>query len=95
MSNTNNNQNEKNNLVSIESTNILETDKEKNSNENKNNQPKTKKHVTFTKPVYTIIDVESYKKLNEDISETRFYYVADKKDDNNDHARANCSCNIF
>ena len=37
MSNTNNNQNEKNNLVSIESTNILEIDKEKNSNENKNN----------------------------------------------------------
>jgi hypothetical protein len=32
MSNTNNNQNEKNNLVSIESTNILEIDKEKNSN---------------------------------------------------------------
>ena len=51
--------------------------------------------MTFTKPVYTIIDVESYKKLNEDISETRFYYVADKKDDNNTHAKANCSCNIF
>ena len=86
MSNSNNNQNEKNNLVSIETTNIVEADKEKNSTENKNNQPKTKKHVSFTKPVYTIIDVESYKKLNEYISETRFYYMADKKEDNNEHA---------
>ena len=95
MSNLSNNQNEKNNVASIESTNIVDVNKEKNIIENTNNQLKTKKHVTFTKPVYTIIDVESYKKLNEDISETRFYYVADKKDDNNTHAKANCSCNIF
>ena len=52
---------------------------------------KQKKHVSFTKPVYTIIDVKSYKKLNEYISETRFYYMADKKEDNNEHAEANCS----
>ena len=42
---------------------MVEADKEQNSNEDKNNQSKTKKHVSFTKPVYTIIDVKSYKKL--------------------------------
>jgi len=31
------------------------------------------------------------KKLNEDISENRFYYMADKIDDNNEHAEAKCS----
>ena len=36
---------------------------------------KNKKHVSFLKPVYILIDVESYKKYNEDISETRFYYI--------------------
>ena len=53
--------------------------KEQNSNEIKIINQKQKKHVSFTKPVYTMIDVKSYKKLNEDISETRFYYIADKK----------------
>ena len=52
---------------------MVEADKEQNSNEDKNNQSKTKKHVSFTKPVYTIIDVKSYKKLNEYISETLLY----------------------
>ena len=80
------------NINSIE-TNI-ENDKEKVNKEN-NNEKKVKKHVTFTKPCYEIIDLESYKKLNEDISETRFYYVADKKDNRNDHAKANCSCSVF
>ncbi len=78
-----------NRKVSEESNNSLQTkdtilDKEKN---------KSKKHVTFIKPVYTIIDVESYKKYNEDISETRFYYVPEPK--KKDHAEAFCNCNVF
>jgi hypothetical protein len=77
--------------VSEESNNSLQTkdtivEKEK---------IKQKKHVTFIKPVYTIIDVESYKKYNEDISETRFYYISENKPDNNDHVRANCTCSVF
>jgi hypothetical protein len=62
-------------------------------NNNEKKEQKKQKHVTFSKPAYTIIDVESYKKYNEDISETRFYYVEERK--SNDYARANCSCNIF
>ena len=60
-----------------------------------NNNEKKNKHVTFSKPAYTIIEVESYKKYNEDISETRFYYVDEKKTKGNDHVRTNCSCNVF
>ena len=64
-------------------------------NEEKKEQKKIK-HVTFSKPAYTIIDVESYKKYNEDISETRFYYVEENKaKGKNDHVRTNCSCNVF
>ena len=80
------------NINSIE-TNI-ENDKERVNKEN-NNEKKVKKHVTFTKPCYEIIDVESYKKYNEDISETRFYYISENKPDNNDHVRANCTCSVF
>ena len=75
--------------VSEESNNSLQTkdtivEKEK---------IKQKKHVTFIKPFYTIIDVESYKKYNEDISETRFYYVPEPK--KKDHSEAICDCNVF
>ena len=75
--------------------NIIQMTEENKIAENKNNNIPKKKHVSFTKPCYEIIDVESYKKLNEDISETRFYYVADKKDNRDDHAKANCSCSVF
>ena len=78
------------NINSIE-TNI-ENDKEKVNKEN-NNEKKVKKHVTFTKPCYEIIDVESYKKLNEDISETRFYFTPEKKIIKK--KRMNYGCNIF
>ena len=68
------------------------SDNENENNEIKNND-KSKKKVSFLKPVYTIIDVESYKKLNEDISETRFYYTPEKKIIKK--KRINCGCNIF
>ena len=74
---------------------MVEADKEQNSNENKNNQSKTKKTCIFYKTCIYYNWFKSYKKLNEDISETRFYYMADKKEDNNEHAEANCSWNIF
>ena len=79
------------NVNSIE-TNLGENEKDK---VNQNTEKKSKKHVSFSKPCYEIIDVESYKKFNEDISETRFYYVNEKKEEKEDHARANCSCNVF
>jgi len=75
--------------ISEESNNSLQT-KDTLLEKIKNKQ---KKHVTFIKPVYTIIDVESYKKYNEDISETRFYYIPEPK--KNDHAKAVCGCNVF
>ena len=57
------------------------------------NNIKQKKKVSFVKPVYTIIDVESYKKLNEDISEKRFYFTPEKKIIKK--KRMNYGCNIF
>lgn len=53
------------------------------------------KHVSFTKPVYTIIDVESYKKLNEDISETRFYYSPENNEKKNKKRITICGCIMF
>ena len=49
----------------------------------------------FSKPFFTIIEVESFKQYNEDISETRFYYNLTelnlkKKEDNN-----YCKCVLF
>jgi hypothetical protein len=75
--------------------NIIQMTEENKIAENKNNNIPKKKHVSFTKPCYEIIDVESYKKYNEDISETRFYYISENKPDNNDHVRANCTCSVF
>ena len=54
---------------------------------------KIKKHVKFTNPVSTTIDVESYKHLNEDVSETRFYHTSENN--YQDHAKSTCGCNIF
>ena len=65
------------------------------SRTNYTERKKKKKNVTFTKPVYTIIDVESYKKYNEDISETRYYYMPEKSVNENDHADASCGCILF
>ena len=56
---------------------------------------KTKKHVSFVKPVYTLIDVESYKKYNEDISETRFYYNVPEKKKTKEKKEAHCECILF
>ena len=86
----------KNSGNSLNSNSTAKTDiSEKEKKDNKLIK-KTKKKVTFTKPVYTIIDVESYKKLNEDISETRFYYSPEPKINNNiKKKRMNCLCNIF
>ncbi len=56
---------------------------------------KNKKHVTFTKPVYTLIDVESYKKYNEDISETRFYYNGPEMKKAKDKKEVFCDCLLF
>ena len=80
---------EKENIVKDNQFNDILKINKINSNEKKN------KHVTFSKPAYTIIDVESYKKLNEDISETRFYYSPEPKINNIKKKRMNCLCNIF
>ncbi len=56
---------------------------------------KTKKHVSFVKPVYTLIDVESYKKYNEDISETRFYYYGTEMRKSKYKKGINCGCLLF
>ena len=58
---------EKENIVKDNQFNDILKINKINSNEKKN------KHVTFLNPAYTIIDVESYKKYNKNISETRFY----------------------
>ena len=43
------------------------------------NKKKNKKNVKFSNPLVKVIDVESYKKFNEDISETRYYYNYQEK----------------
>ena len=86
----------KNSGNSLNSNSTAKTDISEKEKEDNEVIKKTKKKVTFTKPVYTIIDVESYKKLNEDISETRFYYSPEPKINNNiKKKRMNCLCNIF
>ncbi len=86
----------KNSGNSLNSNSTAKTDISEKEKEDNELIKKTKKKVTFTKPVYTIIDVESYKKLNEDISETRFYYSPEPKINNNiKKKRMNCLCNIF
>ena len=86
----------KNSGNSLNSNSTAKTDISEKEKEDNELIKKTKKKVTFTKPVYIIIKVESYKKLNEDISETRFYYSPEPKINNNiKKKRMNCLCNIF
>ena len=68
-----------------------------NENINENiNQKDNKKHISFKKPFYEIIEVESYKQLNEDISETRFYYFYDdKKKYKTKEKKTHCVCLIY
>ncbi len=80
---------------SLNSNSSAKTEDSEKEKENNKLIEKIKKKVTFTKPVYTIIDVESYKKLNEDISETRFYYSPEPKINNIKKKRMNCGCKIF
>ena len=73
----------------------------KSNNENEKiveNKKKSKKGVSFSNPVSQIIEVESYKKFNEDISETRFYYNYQEKKDNSQKrkkSQAKCVCVLF
>ena len=94
---TNNNDEKKENIdKNIKKLNSLlsnyesEKTREETIRDNKN-----KKHVTFTKPVYTLIDVESYKKYNEDISETRFYYNGPEMKRAKDKKEVFCDCLLF
>ena len=68
-----------------------------NENINENiNQKDNKKHISFKTPFYEIIEVESYKQLNEDISETRFYYFYDdKKKYKTKEKKTHCVCLIY
>ena len=80
--------------VSTKSNNENEKINEK-INENIN-QKDNKKHISFKKPFYEIIEVESYKQLNEDISETRFYYFYDdKKKYKTKEKKTHCVCLIY
>ena len=79
--------------VSTKSNNENEKINEK-INENIN-QKDNKKHISFKKPFYEIIEVESYKQLNEDISETRFYYLPENKEINNKKRNVFCGCIMF
>ena len=80
---------EKENIVKDNQFNDILKINKINSNEKKN------KHVTFSKPAYTIIDVESYKKYNEDISETRFYYNGPEMKRAKDKKEVFCDCLLF
>ena len=84
-----------NSLNSNSTAKSSDSDKENEDKINNKINEKQKKKVTFTKPVYCIIDVESYKKLNEDISETRFYYSPEKNERNNKLRNTVCYCIIF
>ena len=94
---TNNNDEKKENIdKNIKKLNSLlsnyesEKTREETIRDNKN-----KKHVSFLKPVYILIDVESYKKYNEDISETRFYYNVAEKKKTKEKKEAHCECILF
>ena len=80
------------NFSLTESTSVI-SKSEKIEEELKKN--KNKKHVLFSKPFFTIIEVESFKQYNEDISETRFYYNLTelnlKKKENKNY----CKCVLF
>ncbi len=60
------------------------------------NKKKNKKNVKFSKPLVKVIDVESYKKFNEDISETRYYYnYQEKKNAKKNNSQIKCICILF
>jgi hypothetical protein len=60
------------------------------------NKKKNKKTVKFSKSLVTVIDVESYKKFNEDISETRYYYnYQEKKNSKKNNSQIKCICILF
>lgn len=71
----------------IENEKIIE-----NKKKNKNN-----KNVKFSNPLVKVIDVESYKKFNEDISETRYYYnyQEKKKNSKKNNSQIKCICILF
>ncbi len=65
-------------------------------NEKIENKKKNKKNVKFSKPLVKVIDVESYKKFNEDISETRYYYnYQEKKNAKKNNSQIKCICILF
>jgi hypothetical protein len=65
-------------------------------NEKIENKKKNKKNVKFSKPLVKVIDVESYKKFNEDISETRYYYnYQEKKNAKKNSSQIKCICILF
>ena len=61
------------------------------------NKKKNKKNVKFSNPLVKVIDVESYKKFNEDISETRYYYnyQEKKKNSKKNNSQIKCICILF
>ena len=60
------------------------------------NKKKNKKNVKFSNPLVKVIDVESYKKFNEDISETRYYYnYQEKKNSKKNNSQIKCICILF
>ena len=56
------------------------------------NKKKNKKNVKFSNPLVKVIDVESYKKFNEDISETRYYYNYQEKKKNSKKNNSQIKC---
>ena len=60
------------NSLFTESTSIISKSEQTQKEKLKRN--KSQKHVLFSTPFFTIIEVESFINYNEDISETRFYF---------------------
>ncbi len=56
---------------------------------------KNKKHVTFTKPVYTLIDVESYKKYNSLNTDVEFSINDEHDYLKEEKADVKCTCFLF
>ena len=75
-----------------ESTSVI-SKSEKIEEELKKN--KSQKHVLFSKPFLTIIEVESFKQYNEDISETRFYYNLTEFNSKKKEDKNYCKCVLF
>ena len=80
------------NFSLTESTSVI-SKSEKIEEELKKN--KSQKHVLFSKPFLTIIEVESFKQYNEDISETRFYYNLTEFNSKKKEDKNYCKCVLF